>query len=91
MDVRGPDGRVTKSTRQFGTAGQAGAYAKQRLVPFGEYVLLRPLLSWVGQRRRRGRPGAEPGPVLLRVASVEVGPLESQESAFPDLRRTRPA
>jgi apolipoprotein N-acyltransferase len=90
VDARGPGGRITKSTRQFTAAGQTGAYAKQRLVPFGEYVPLRPLLGWVGLVSKAAEVDRQPGRglVLLHVHGVAVGPLISYESAFPDLRRS---
>jgi apolipoprotein N-acyltransferase len=60
-----------------------------RLVPFGEYVPLRPLLGWVTRLtdaavvdRRRGSRLA-----VLPAGAVRVGPLVCFESAFPDLAR----
>jgi apolipoprotein N-acyltransferase len=69
-----------------------GSYQKTRLVPFGEYVPLRPLFGWItrhtkaaAEDRLRGR-----GPVPLRVDtlhSFEIGPLISYEATFSDLAR----
>jgi apolipoprotein N-acyltransferase len=74
----GPDGR------------RLGSYDKMRLVPFGEYLPLRPLFGWVtrftdaaaADRRRGGRLQ------VLRAGTVAIGPLVCFESAFPDLART---
>jgi len=69
--------------------GVRGTYTKRLLVPFGEYVPLRPVLGWlegVTPATDVDRvPGA--GPVPMRTASVTIGPLISYESAFPGLRR----
>jgi apolipoprotein N-acyltransferase len=90
VDARGPDGRITKSTRQYTPDGVAGVYHKQRLVPFGEYIPLRPLLGWVTELTEAAEVDRAPGEQLttLRIAGVLVGPLISYESTFPDLHRT---
>ena len=90
VDARTPTGRITKSTRQYTPDGLAGVYEKQRLVPFGEYIPLRPLLGWVTEFTEAAEVDRAPGdePMTLRVAGVVVGPLISYESTFPDLHRT---
>jgi len=87
---RGGPGGIYKSSILLGPDGQELArYDKRRLVPFGEYIPMRPLLGWIGrlseaaaEDRRRGT-----GPVLMDVGGVRIGPLISFESAFPDLSR----
>ena len=73
----------------IGPDGSRGSYSKTRLVPFGEYVPLRPLLGWAtrhtkaaAEDRRRGD-----GPVVLHTGSLAIGPLISFETTFSDLPR----
>ena len=90
VDARTPTGGIFKTSVLIGPDGVRGSYAKTRLVPFGEYVPLRPLLGWAtsgtgaaGEDRRRGE-----GPVVLRTDDdVAVGPLISFETLFSDLAR----
>jgi apolipoprotein N-acyltransferase len=89
IDARATDGRIRKTAQQYGPGGLVGTYVKRRLVPFGEYVPLRPLLGGLLEgtaiAKEDRAPGA--GPVVLRVNGIRVGPLISYESIFPDLRR----
>jgi apolipoprotein N-acyltransferase len=86
---RSGGGGIYKSSLLVGPAGPLGSYDKMRLVPFGEYVPLRPLLGWVTRftdaaavDRHRGTRLA-----VLAAGDLRVGPLVCFESAFPDLAR----
>jgi apolipoprotein N-acyltransferase len=67
-------------------------YAKRKLVPFGEFVPLRPLFGWlekvvpVGEDFLRGK---DPTPLVLQVGqrSLALGPLLCYEDIFPQLSR----
>jgi apolipoprotein N-acyltransferase len=89
VDARAPDGGIYKSSVLIGPDGSRGAYAKTRLVPFGEYVPLRPLFGLAtrhtkaaAEDRRRGD-----GLVVLSSDSLAIGPLISFETTFSDLAR----
>ena len=89
VDARAPEGGIYKSSVLIGPDGSRGSYSKTRLVPFGEYVPLRPVFGWAtkhtkaaAEDRRRGD-----GPVVLNTGSLAVGPLISFEATFSDLAR----
>jgi apolipoprotein N-acyltransferase len=92
VDAPAPSGGTYKSAVLVGDRGVLGSYPKTRLVPFGEYVPLRPLFGWTtrhskaaAEDRQRGT-----GPVLLHVDtldSLDIGPLISYEATFSDLAR----
>ncbi|SFQ73010.1 apolipoprotein N-acyltransferase [Amycolatopsis arida] len=89
VDARATDGRIRKTTQQYGPGGLVSTYEKRRLVPFGEYVPLRPLLGELLQDTGIAEEDRAPGeaPAILRTGGARVGPLISYESIFPDLRR----
>jgi apolipoprotein N-acyltransferase len=86
---RGEGGGIYKSALLVGPAGPLGSYDKMRLVPFGEYVPLRPLLGWVAGLTDAAEVDRHRGSRLavLPAADLAVGPLVCFESAFPDLAR----
>jgi apolipoprotein N-acyltransferase len=71
---------------------QADYYAKRHLVPFGEYVPLRPLFGWlrkvvpIGDDFQRGRSAA-PLTVSGAGGPLQVGFLICYEDVFPRLAR----
>jgi len=74
------------------TGVQTTYYAKRHLVPFGEYVPLRPVLGWlskfvpIGDDFARGLDSS-PLVVPLRGGAVTFGPLICYEDIFPQLAR----
>jgi apolipoprotein N-acyltransferase len=89
VDAPIPGGGIYKSAVLVSEHGALGSYAKTRLVPFGEYVPLRPLFGWItrhsraaAEDRQRGR-----GPVVLHAGTLSIGPLVSYETLFSDLAR----
>src|SRR5918992_1086549 len=84
-----PAGGIYKSALLVGPAGRLGSYDKLRLVPFGEYVPLRPLLGWVTRLTDAAAVDRHRGTRLavLPAGELAVGPLVCFESAFPDLAR----
>lgn len=66
----------------------AGIHEKRVLVPFGEYVPLRPLFGWVEALEvitRDQVPGAEP--TVFEVAGARIAPVACFESIFSGLVR----
>jgi apolipoprotein N-acyltransferase len=89
-DARGPGGRISKTLVVVRPGGLSETYTKQRLVPFGEYIPLRPLFGWVEGFTDAAEEDRKPGTDLtsLPLGTARVGPLISYESTFPDMRRT---
>lgn len=83
------DGRSFNTNILYGPDGAVvGTYAKQRLVPFGEFVPLEDQLSWIPALENvpnRYTPGTET--VVLDVAGIPVGTVICFENAFPDIMR----
>lgn len=69
--------------------GIAGSYEKIRLVPFGEYIPVRPLLGWAAHLSKAAQSDRRRGEAItvLRSGSLAFGPLICFESAFPDMAR----
>jgi apolipoprotein N-acyltransferase len=90
VDAQRDGGGIYKSALLVGPAGPLGSYDKMRLVPFGEYVPLRPLLGWVTRLTDAAAVDRHRGARLavLGAGELRVGPLVCFESAFPDLART---
>ncbi|MGW6912402.1 apolipoprotein N-acyltransferase [Kitasatospora sp. NPDC054939] len=94
-DARTADGRISKDAVLIGPDGILDRYRKIRLVPFGEYIPLRPVLGWLaGISRAAGEnrlPGTEFHPLPAEDRSgdpLPVGTLICFESTFPDMART---
>jgi apolipoprotein N-acyltransferase len=88
VDARSDEG-IVKTTVQYTADGPVATYGKQRLVPFGEYIPLRPVFGWVADYTEAARQDRIRGEelTLMRSAGVTIGPLISYESTFPDMRR----
>lgn len=72
---------------------QSSYYAKRHLVPFGEYVPIRPLLGWLDKVVPVGEgdyvPGTDASPLVVttRQGTFTLGPLICYEDIYPNLAR----
>ena len=89
VDAPAPGGGIYKSAVLVGEHGSLGSYRKTRLVPFGEYVPLRPLFGWITRHTKAAAADRQrgSGPVVLHAGRLAIGPLISYEMTFPDLAR----
>jgi apolipoprotein N-acyltransferase len=89
VDAPTPGGGISKSAVLVGERGILGSYRKTRLVPFGEYVPLRPLFGWITRHSKAAAEDRQQGsgPVVLHAGALSVGPLISYETTFSDLAR----
>ena len=84
--------RVFNSLIAFGPGGEPiSIYDKAHLVPFGEYLPLRPMLEAIGLRQltqMRGgfASGDQPRPLMVLPALGAFGPLICYEAIFPGPR-----
>ncbi len=74
------------------TGLQPHSYAKRKLVPFGEFVPLRPLLGWLGKFVPIGDDfgrGTDHTPLVVNIHDrpVALGTLICYEDIFPELAR----
>jgi apolipoprotein N-acyltransferase len=69
--------------------GDVEFYDKRHLVPFGEYLPLRPLLGWLAGGLVPGdfKPGTEPGIFSLKDPALKLAPLICFEDTLGDVTR----
>ncbi|MFG2906904.1 apolipoprotein N-acyltransferase [Kitasatospora sp. NPDC048286] len=94
-DARKADGPISKDAVLVSPTGVVDRYRKIRLVPFGEYIPLRPMLGWIAGVSRAAGENRAPGTSFHLLAATDragaplpVGALICFESAFPDMART---
>jgi len=87
-------GGIYKTSILLDQTGELAHYDKRRLVPFGEYLPMRRLLGWIArlteaaaEDRRRGHAAVLMPIEITGGRRIEIGPLISFESAFPDMSR----
>ncbi|PTY07782.1 apolipoprotein N-acyltransferase [Opitutaceae bacterium EW11] len=96
VSEKGPRGEEVWQNSAFVIDPVAGvqtkSYAKQHLVPFGEYVPLKWALGWLRKFAPIGddaTPGTDSSPLVVSTATgaIVVGPLICYEDIFPSLAR----
>ena len=87
-------GGIYKTSILLDRTGELAHYDKRRLVPFGEYIPMRRLFGWISrltkaaaEDRRRGHLAVLMPIEIAGGRRIEIGPLISFESAFPDMSR----
>jgi apolipoprotein N-acyltransferase len=89
VDARREEGGIYKSSLLISEEGSDGRYDKMRMVPFGEYIPLRPVLGWLSGISDAASEDRARGDHLTTIdaGGLSVGPLVCFESSFPDLPR----
>jgi len=94
QDALSPAGAKSKVAVLIGPHGIEGTYTKSRLVPFGEYIPLRPVLGWLADISRAAPVNMVPGhgakvlhATLPGGRRLGFGVLICFESTFPDMSR----
>ena len=89
VDAQTKHGGLLKQSVLVSPAGVQARYDKIRLVPFGEYIPLRPVFGWVDLVTRAPAQDRHTGThlVLFETHGMKIGPLICFESAFPDMTR----
>ena len=90
VDAATPTGAIRKTAVLLDAHAILGTYQKMRLVPFGEYIPMRPLLGWLDSFTKAAAVNRERGKqiVVMRDGNLSFAPLICFESAFPDMSRT---